>query len=178
MGCLPARAVPRHQPSRGNRGQFIQRARDYRLEDFPGEVHTTKACTRSSPVSHWAWRSTLIAPEWLQPESTTRLLPLRFTTTAWSSQIQGSGSQPPLERALHVLRGSFVRYDDETNEELMRRSTYVCPHAFARMDASADEILSCYGSNHIHAIPSDHVEKVCALCKLLDVDYHEFGAAR
>ena len=54
---------------------------------------------------------------------------------------------------MHVLRGSFERYDEKTNEELMRQSTYVWPHAFARMDAGADEILSRYGSNHIHAIP-------------------------
>src|SRR5215218_309300 len=40
VGCLPARAVPGHQPPRGDRGQFVQRARDYRLEDTPGEVHT------------------------------------------------------------------------------------------------------------------------------------------
>jgi len=78
---------------------------------------------------------------------------------------------------MHVMRGSFVRYDDETNEDLMRQSTYVWPHAFARMDASAEEILSRYGSNHIHAIPGDHVEELRAVCKLLDVDYDRFGDA-
>jgi L-fucose isomerase len=78
---------------------------------------------------------------------------------------------------MHVLRGAFVRYDDETNEDLMRRSTYVWPHAFARMEASAGEILSRYGSNHIHAIPGDHVEELRAVCKLLDVDYDGFGGA-
>jgi L-fucose/D-arabinose isomerase len=79
---------------------------------------------------------------------------------------------------MHVLRGSFERYDDETNEELMRQSDYEWPHAFARMDASADEILSRYGSNHIHAIPGYHVEELRAVCKLLDVDYDGFGGAK
>jgi L-fucose isomerase len=79
---------------------------------------------------------------------------------------------------MHVMRGSFVRFDDETNEDLMRQSTYVWPHAFARMDASADEILSRYGSNHIHAIPGDHVEELRAVCILLDVDYDGFGDAK
>ena len=79
---------------------------------------------------------------------------------------------------MHVLRGSFVRYDEETNEELMRQSTYEWPHAFARMDASADEILSRYGSNHIHAIPGDHVEELRVVCRLLDMDYDGFGSAR
>jgi L-fucose isomerase len=76
---------------------------------------------------------------------------------------------------MHVMRGSFKRYDDETNEQLMRQSTYEWPHAFARMDAGADEILSRYGSNHIHAIPGDHVEELRVICKLLDVDYDGFG---
>lgn len=78
---------------------------------------------------------------------------------------------------MHVLRGSFERYDEETNEDLMRQSTYEWPHAFARMDASADEFLSRYGSNHIHAVPGDYVEELRIVCKLLDVDYDGFGGA-
>ena len=78
---------------------------------------------------------------------------------------------------MHVLRGSFERYDEETNEDLMGQSTYEWPHAFARMDASADELLSRYGSNHIHAIPGDYVEELRIVCKLLDVDYDGFGGA-
>jgi L-fucose/D-arabinose isomerase len=78
---------------------------------------------------------------------------------------------------LHVMRGSFERYDEETNEELMRLSTREWPHAFARMDAEADEVLSRYGSNHIHAIPGDHIEELRTVCRLLDVDYDGFGSA-
>ncbi len=79
---------------------------------------------------------------------------------------------------MHVLRGSFEVYDDDTNEALMRQSTYEWPHAFARIDASAEEILSRYGSNHIHAIPGDHVEELRIICQLLDVDYDGFGGAK
>jgi L-fucose/D-arabinose isomerase len=79
---------------------------------------------------------------------------------------------------MHVMHGSFLRYDDETNEDLMRQSTYVWPHAFARMGASADEILSRYGSNHIHAVPGDYVEELRTVCMLLDVDYDGFGDAK
>ncbi len=78
---------------------------------------------------------------------------------------------------MHVMRGAFERYDDETNEDLMNQSTYEWPHAFARMEADADEILDRYGSNHIHAIPGDHVEELKVVCKLLDVDYDGFGGA-
>jgi L-fucose isomerase len=77
---------------------------------------------------------------------------------------------------MHVLRGAFEAYDDETNEALMRQSDYNWPHAFARFDAPADEILSRYGSNHIHAVPGDHVEELRLVCDLLDVDYDGFGS--
>jgi L-fucose/D-arabinose isomerase len=78
---------------------------------------------------------------------------------------------------MHVLRGAFEQFDDATNERLMRASTYVWPHAFARFEADADEILGRYGSNHIHAVPGDHVATLRALCRLLDVDYDGFGTA-
>jgi L-fucose isomerase len=78
---------------------------------------------------------------------------------------------------MQVLSGSFERFDEETNEALMRQSTYIWPHAFARLAAPADEILGRYGSNHIHAVPGDRVAELRAVCELLDVDYDGFGAA-
>jgi L-fucose isomerase len=78
---------------------------------------------------------------------------------------------------MHVLRGSFERFDDTVNEWLMRQSDYQWPHAFARFDASVDEFLGRYGSNHIHAIPGDHVAELRIMCRLLDVDYDGFGGA-
>jgi L-fucose isomerase len=77
---------------------------------------------------------------------------------------------------MHVLRGRFERFDDETNERLMRASTYVWPHAFARFDAEAAEVLGRYGSNHIHAIAGDHVESLRNVCRLLDVDFDGYGS--
>lgn len=78
---------------------------------------------------------------------------------------------------MQVLRGRLERFDDETNERLMRASTYVWPHAFARFEADADEVLGRYGSNHIHAVPGDHVDTLRRICRLLDVDYDGFGTA-
>jgi L-fucose/D-arabinose isomerase len=78
---------------------------------------------------------------------------------------------------MQVLRGAFERYDDKTNQAMMRQTTYHWPHAFARFDASADEILGRYGSNHIHAVPGDRVPELRVLCDLLDVDYDGFGGA-
>lgn len=78
---------------------------------------------------------------------------------------------------MQVMRGAFERYDDDTNRRLMEASTLVWPHAFARMDASADEILNRFGSNHIHAVPGDQVMGLRRICEFLDLDYDGFGGA-
>jgi hypothetical protein len=59
----------------------------------------TKPAIRRSPVSRWALRTTFTAPAWEQPETITSPLSFTFTITFWSSQIIGSGSQPPFEAA-------------------------------------------------------------------------------
>jgi L-fucose/D-arabinose isomerase len=78
---------------------------------------------------------------------------------------------------MHVLRGAFETYDDAENERLMRASTATWPHAFARFEADAGEILDRYGSNHIHAVPGDHVASLRHVCRLLEIDYDGFGSA-
>ena len=76
---------------------------------------------------------------------------------------------------MQVMRGSLERYDDVTNDALMRMSTYEWPHAFARFAADASTILSRYGSNHIHAVPGDYVEELRILSDWMDVDFEELG---
>jgi L-fucose isomerase len=76
---------------------------------------------------------------------------------------------------MQVLRGRLEQFDDETNRRLMEASTFIWPHAFARFEADADEILGRYGSNHIHAVPGDHVGALREVCRLLDVDWDGFG---
>ena len=76
---------------------------------------------------------------------------------------------------MHVMRGDLVQYDDETNEAMMRQSTYEWPHAFASLHASADEFLSRFGANHIHAVPGDYVADLRAVCAQLDVTFDGFG---
>jgi L-fucose isomerase len=77
---------------------------------------------------------------------------------------------------MHVMRGRFVQFDGETNERLMRASSYTWPHAFAHLDTASAEFLGRYGSNHIHAVPGDHVDSLKQVCRLLDVDFDGFGA--
>lgn len=76
---------------------------------------------------------------------------------------------------MQVLRGRLETFDEATNERLMRASTYVWPHAFARLETTAEEFLGRYGSNHIHAVPGDHVQPLREICRLLDVDFDGFG---
>jgi L-fucose isomerase len=76
---------------------------------------------------------------------------------------------------MQVLKGGLEQFDADTNERLMQASTYIWPHAFARFTASADEVLSRYGSNHVHAVPGDHVQALREVCRLLDVDFDGFG---
>ena len=78
---------------------------------------------------------------------------------------------------MHVMRGEFERYDDATNEAMMRQSTYEWPHAFARLQVGPEEFLSRFGANHIHAVPGDYVADLRAVCRLLDMDYDGFGDA-
>jgi L-fucose isomerase len=77
---------------------------------------------------------------------------------------------------MQVLRGSLEQFEPDVNERLMRASTYVWPHAFARFSVSAEEFLGRYGSNHIHAVPGDHVEVLRQACRLLRVDFDAFDA--
>lgn len=82
-----------------------------------------------------------------------------------------------LERyRMQVMRGAFERYDQVTNDALMRMSTYEWPHAFARFSANASTVLSTYGSNHIHAVPGDYLDDLRVLSDLLDVDFEDLGA--
>jgi L-fucose isomerase len=76
---------------------------------------------------------------------------------------------------MQLLHGEFVRFDDETDERLMRASSYEWPHAFAKFDASVDEVLGRYASNHIHAVPGDRRAELRAVCQFLDVDLDELG---
>ncbi|WP_433328005.1 L-fucose/L-arabinose isomerase family protein [Spirillospora sp. CA-294931] len=76
---------------------------------------------------------------------------------------------------MHVMRGDFESYDAATNEAMARQSTFEWPHAFTRLRVGPEEFLTRFGSNHIHAVPGDHVDELRTVCTLLDVDFEGFG---
>ena len=77
---------------------------------------------------------------------------------------------------LAILRGEFVRYEPDRNVELMRQTTLEWPHAFARFTCSADEFISSYASNHIHAVYGDWVDELRLAADLLGIEAHVYGA--
>jgi L-fucose isomerase len=77
---------------------------------------------------------------------------------------------------LAILRGEFVRYDDETNMALMRQTDLAWPHAFVRFTCSADEFIDSYASNHIHAVYGDWVEELRMVADLLGIEAKVYGA--
>lgn len=78
---------------------------------------------------------------------------------------------------MQVTRGSFEQYDEDTNESLMRASTYHWPHAFTRMEAPAETFLARFGANHIHAVPGDFVEELEACCRFLEIEFDPIASA-
>ncbi|RAJ66997.1 L-fucose isomerase [Streptomyces sp. Amel2xB2] len=78
---------------------------------------------------------------------------------------------------MHVVRGGFETYDEKTNEQMMRASTWEWPHAFASLGCAAEEFLTKFGANHIHAVPGDHVAELRAVCEQLGIRYDGFGDA-
>jgi L-fucose isomerase len=81
------------------------------------------------------------------------------------------------EYRMHLMSGEFERYDDATNEKLVKQSTPEWPHAFARLDAPADVFLTRFGSNHIHAVPGDYRAEMRAVARLLGITLDEFTRA-
>ncbi len=75
---------------------------------------------------------------------------------------------------MQLMAGEFKTYDDATNEALMRQSTFEWPHAFARLDARAEDFLGRFGANHIHAVPGDVRDEMRAVCRLAGITLDEF----
>jgi L-fucose isomerase len=79
---------------------------------------------------------------------------------------------------MQITRGELVEPDPADAERLMRASTYEWPHAFARLEATVDDMLGRFGANHIHAVPGDVEAELHAICRLLDIDVDRMGERR
>ncbi|MCG8604730.1 fucose isomerase, partial [bacterium] len=70
-----------------------------------------------------------------------------------------------------IVPGEFVQFDDATNEKLINQVQDNWPHAFFRLGVEAEEFFSSYSCNHIHGVYGDQVDKLIAVCHLLDIPY-------
>jgi L-fucose isomerase len=77
---------------------------------------------------------------------------------------------------MQVTRGEFTVFDADTNEAMMRQSTYEWPHAFTRLRADANTFLSRFGANHIHAVPGDVTGELRAVCRILGIAFDDLEA--
>jgi L-fucose isomerase len=75
---------------------------------------------------------------------------------------------------LRILRGEFVNFDQHISDDLMRQTTYEWPHAFARFTCPADEFITTYSSNHIHAIYGDWINELKCVGELLGIETHVY----
>jgi L-fucose/D-arabinose isomerase len=76
---------------------------------------------------------------------------------------------------MHLLHGEFREFDEPTTDRLARQSTFEWPHAFARFDATAEEFLTRFSANHIHAVPGDYTAELTVVCDYLDIDVDYIG---
>jgi len=76
---------------------------------------------------------------------------------------------------MHLLHGEFREFDPATTDRLARQSTFEWPHAFASFNASAEEFLTRFSANHIHAVPGNVTAELQAVCGYLDIDVDIIG---
>jgi L-fucose/D-arabinose isomerase len=76
---------------------------------------------------------------------------------------------------MHLLRGEFREFEPAIADRLARQSTFEWPHAFAQFNASAEEFLTRFSANHIHAVPGDVTAELQAVCGYLDIDVDIIG---
>ncbi len=79
---------------------------------------------------------------------------------------------------MQVTKGEFVSFGEQRDEKLARQSTFEWPHAFARIDATANEFLSRFGANHIHAVPGDITAELALFCDMAGVEFQRLGGPR
>lgn len=79
------------------------------------------------------------------------------------------------EYVMTVIKGEFLDFGEEKNEEKAKSTQIEWPHAFAKLKISADEFLATYGSNHIHGVYGDYVEEIKHFCNLVGLSVKIFA---
>lgn len=70
-----------------------------------------------------------------------------------------------------IVPGEFVQFDQKQNETLINQVQNNWPHAFFKLQVSPEDFFSSYSCNHIHGVYGNQVDKLIAVCELLDIPY-------
>jgi L-fucose isomerase len=70
-----------------------------------------------------------------------------------------------------ILPAEFLDFGEQKNEEKAKATQIEWPHAFARLEVSADEFLSTYDSNHTHGVYGDWIDELVDFCKIAGIEY-------
>lgn len=71
---------------------------------------------------------------------------------------------------LAIVPAMFVEFSQEKMEAKAHTTDIEWPHAFARLEVSADDFLSTYPCNHVHGIAGDWVNELCAVAEILGIE--------
>ncbi|MGB4595540.1 MAG: L-fucose/L-arabinose isomerase family protein [Anaerolineaceae bacterium] len=71
---------------------------------------------------------------------------------------------------LAIVPAEFVEFSQEAMEAKAHTTDIEWPHAFARLEVSAETFLSTYPCNHIHGICGDWVNELRALAEILGIE--------
>lgn len=64
-----------------------------------------------------------------------------------------------------IFQGEFVEFPLEK----LKETAWRWPHAYARIDASPEQLIDLYDSNHCHVIYGDYTREMVKVCKMLNV---------
>jgi L-fucose isomerase len=78
---------------------------------------------------------------------------------------------------MHLLRAELLRLEPAREAEVIAEVQPNWPHAFAKLEASAEVFLQSFPSNHVHAVPGDWVAALLQVCRNLGVEPVPLGAA-
>jgi len=70
-----------------------------------------------------------------------------------------------------IVPGEFVQFEDNLNDKLINEVQDNWPHAFFKLQVEPEEFFTSYSCNHIHGVYGDQVNRLIAVCELLDIPY-------
>ncbi|MBN1457387.1 MAG: hypothetical protein JW912_06020 [Sedimentisphaerales bacterium] len=71
------------------------------------------------------------------------------------------------EYRMFIAKADVVKFDRKKMEE----TCPAWPHAYLKMNISANDFIDIFNTNHLHIIPGDHTLALETYCKLMNISY-------